>query len=263
MLQDARTHHIGPCRYQPSSQQLLDPRSDETWRLPRAEQQVLDHLLRARGEAVEKQVLRQDDDEMPSISESAVVKAVFTLRHFIGDEEHRVIETVKGVGYRLARGPAPQFVEELAPEPKPAASSRRPSPSKAGLVVALLVLIGTLGFRLQAPTIAVPEAPVRAHKHSFSDTDKLGVHIIAANVNTAELLERNRKVLHQGMLRCKTSYWDRLYLALSHDGMVLNLTATKDFEQRVELKNIKISDFRVETQFITPEWIEEVGLCER
>ncbi|MBY5996580.1 helix-turn-helix domain-containing protein [Ferrimonas balearica] len=218
--------------------------------------QLVDHP----GIPLSKERLRGGGEAEPVMSGSAVVKAVFTLRHFIGDEGTALIQTVPGKGYRLALE-----AEKETPQPvtrTPLKLGRPSQPMAFGLIAVMAVVAGLLWWWPMPPVIK-PILPkqdvleiVSGQNHSISI-----IRVSAVDLNQ-DLLDEIRLKLASKLERCPQTPWQRLFLARSNDGQVLNLTFQGEEDGRTRLRNFKISDFRSEPTFVSPQWLEEVNLCD-
>ncbi|WP_394391672.1 hypothetical protein [Shewanella woodyi] len=65
-----------------------------------------------------------------------------------------------------------------------------------------------------------------------------------------------------GFKHCISTSWQQVYLSLSHDKQVFNITMKGEKLGQSVIRNLKLSDFRQQKQFISQTWLDEVGLCE-
>ncbi|MBY5993568.1 transcriptional regulator [Ferrimonas balearica] len=256
---------IGPCRYDKDSKRLENPQG-EIWDLPRAEYLVLSTLLAHLGEPVKKRALRCGPFDEPQVSESAVVRAVFQLRHFLQDEEHCLIQTVKGVGYRLCLPSAEPA--GAAPVDTPEASPTRRAPRRwerlallglAALALGLLVIHGPVrhwpsgesGPQLPSP-VSIP----------LPGDEALALYWLSpASSHVLDLSQMQRK-LTRLFSDCAASPWQEVYASLSSDQRVLNLTLYGQENHHTRLRNLKISDPRGNPNFLPPSWQQKELLCD-
>ncbi|MBY5991241.1 transcriptional regulator [Ferrimonas balearica] len=236
--------------------ELEHSNSGERWHLPRAELLVLTQLLDHPGIVMSKQRLRCGGETEPVMSDSAVVKAVFTLRNFMGDKDSPLIQTVPGKGYRLALPSEP-------PPDTPTADFVRPAPWWAVALLLVMVLVAALAWWWPVPKGITPIPP---HQDPIQLEDRAGqpIQIIRVSATDMDLVMINaiRDRLALQLSQCNRTPWQRLFLARSNDGQVLNLTFQGERNGQAMLRNIKISDFRSRPQFLSEAWLEEVSLCD-
>ncbi|MBY6185167.1 helix-turn-helix domain-containing protein [Marinobacter hydrocarbonoclasticus] len=251
---------LGSVIFHRQQAQLERIEDGERWTLPRAEFLVLTQLLDHPGISLSKERLRCGGEAEPVMSGSAVVKAVFTLRHFVGEQGTQLIQTVPGKGYKLGQSVA----EEAEPTPKRQVIplGRISQPVAVG-VIAVMALLAALLWWWPVPPAITPIEPNQDALAIVSGEDKAVslIRVSAVDLNQ-DLLESIRHQLADKLRDCPSTGWQRLFLARSNDGQVLNLTFQGEADGRTRLRNIKISDFRSEPTFVSPRWLEEVNLCE-
>ncbi|WP_041251226.1 winged helix-turn-helix domain-containing protein [Ferrimonas balearica] len=230
----------------------------ERWQLPRAEFLVLTQLLDHPGIPLSKQRLRCGGEPEPVMSGSAVVKAVFTLRHFIGDEATTLIQTVPGKGYRLVMesGQRPEQTRQTL-------ALGRTSQPVAMVVIGLMALVAALLWWWPMPPAISPIPPKQNPMPIMTASNQpLELVRVSGMELDQDLLNSLRIKLASTLKTCRDTPWKRVYLARSNDGQVLNLTFEGEVDGRPRLRNIKISDFRSEPTFLSSHWLEEANLCE-
>ncbi len=249
---------LGSVRFH-RQQALLERIEDgERWPLPRAEFLVLTQLVDHPGITLSKERLRGGGEADPVMSGSAVVKAVFTLRHFMGETGTALIQTVPGKGYRLV----------LEEETKPPANRLslkmgRPSQAMAIALIGTMALVAALLWWWPMPPAITPILPKQDALEIVSgDNHAMSIIRVSAIDLNQDLLDEIRLQLASKLEHCAQTPWQRLFLARSNDGQVLNLTFQGEKAGRIRLRNIKISDFRSAPTFVSPAWLEEVDLCD-
>ncbi|GAA4902647.1 helix-turn-helix domain-containing protein [Ferrimonas pelagia] len=231
--------------------QLVDLERERTWELPRAEFLVLTQLIDHPNIVLSKHRLRCAGEVEPVMSSSAVVKAVFTLRRFMGADETGPIVTVAGKGY----------VWRL-PNTQP--TKARPQRLKR-VGAALGVLLGSgvlLGLLLLDPLSSSPSALLHPSVTPLSGGRQLHLVQVRPNERDTALLQRIELAMTQAFESCSELPWHTVYLARSVDGQVLNLTLAGTHQNLPVLRNVKISDQRLEPEFEVKHWWQEVPLCE-
>lgn len=244
---------LGVCQFDAHRAQLKNLASGEQWLLPRAELQVLKLLLAHRGCVVAKHKLGAADEEHPVLSDSSVTRAVFMLRSFLGTEHEHLIETVKGRGYRL-REDAKTFKPKWLIMPK--------------LKAVLAVLM--LGF-----TVLIMMVSLDQYKGADERTEALNsVSLQLSSGQTLNLMSFSKsktnnepllvltEQLKAGFKQCHSTPWQQVYLSLSHDKQVFNITMKGEKLGQSKIRNLKLTDYRQQKQFISQAWLDEVDICE-
>lgn len=256
---------IGSCRYQPEHHRLTDA-SGHTWDLPRAEQMVLSTLLAHQEQSVDKHTLRCGSHPDPQISESAVVRAVFQLRHFLGDDDHCLIQTIKGVGYRLTLIPAVADSEISPSSPPPAAATAKrwkgwPKVSWGIGAIALLLLVIHGPFRQWSGPLDNPNLP-EPIELSVGDGQSLSLYWLSPVSSHVVDLGQFASRLTELFRPCDNTPWETVYASLSSDQRVLNLTLYGEDSHHTRLRNLKITDQRGHPDFLPQSWQAQEHLCD-
>ncbi|MCL2918942.1 winged helix-turn-helix domain-containing protein [Shewanella litorisediminis] len=249
---------LGNCWFDDAKGELINRASGDVWHLPRAEAQVLRLLLSQADQVVTKAQLRQGDDEHGELSDSSVARAVFMIRSFLGPGSELLIETVKGQGYRLHLTPI------KAPVPaKRRLPSRRLGPVPiwipALLMLALLFVGGYFALRVGEMS---PTAPLKVQSLVQADGQMVKLVLYAHSRSNNTLLLEKAAELATVLGDCRHSRWRDVFMSLSHDSRVLNLTLRGDYLGQAVVRNLKISDGRSPRRFISPDWLKEVDICD-
>ncbi|WP_345884430.1 helix-turn-helix domain-containing protein [Shewanella algae] len=245
---------IGDCWFDEASGELQHRGRGDSWHLPRAELQVLKLLLANQGRLVSRIELRAGDDNHPPLSDSSVARAVCMLRAFLGPEYESLIETVKGQGYLLrssvARKPAGVLESRLNAGPKQLL---------VGLV--LIFMLGLSLFYLYRLPRVAPTIPLNKQELTLLSGQRMELFFYSNSRTNNQLLTEQGKVLASALAQCKSSPWRKLYVSLSHDKQVLNLTLRGEYLGQSVVRNLKVSDGRQVKAFVSVPWLKEVDLC--
>ncbi|TKB50496.1 hypothetical protein FCL40_04920 [Ferrimonas sediminicola] len=250
---------LGQYRFIPDQGCLQNLDSGENKLLTRSELLVLNQLIDNPGVTLSKHQLSCGTKEAPVISESAVVKAIFTLRHTLGEPAASCIHTVPKEGY--------QFVPLGTPEGQPPkVESRKLSPKfvrtmqilsvVAVLLVSAPLLYQTLSHHYQSPPISTSVQEVH---NEFGQV--IQIEIVTSSQANIRAMQKYSDHLTNHFARCVYSPWKKVKLALSHDQQMLNITMFGEGQSR-DIRNMKISDFRASPEFINPSWLKQVSICE-
>ncbi|MEC4728212.1 helix-turn-helix domain-containing protein [Shewanella sp. D64] len=244
---------LGICQFDAHQAQLKNLASGELWLLPRAELQVLKLLLAHRGSVVAKQKLGAADENHPALSDSSVTRAVFMLRSFLGTEHEHLIETVKGRGYRLRRDTR-SFKQRWLVAPK----------------LKAIFTIVILGFAVLLVMVSLNQ-----YKSAGGRTEALNnVNLLLSSGQSLNLMSFSKsktnnepllvlvEQLKAGFKLCHSTPWQQVYLSLSHDKQVFNITMKGEKLGQSKIRNLKLTDYRQQKQFISQAWLDEVDICE-
>ncbi|MGI2257912.1 winged helix-turn-helix domain-containing protein [Shewanella sp. GXUN23E] len=250
---------IGGCQFHEKQGKLVNPEGQE-WQLPRAELQVLRLLTQHRGQLVCKQQLREGQGEGAMLSESSVARAVFMLRSFLGPSHEYLIETVKGQGYLLLPEP---HSDEPFPEVLRRSGIKTPALLLLGAAVLLSALWGLHRFLFApAPVVTPPVSLLQTDSVRLASGQTIALSLYAKSKTNSGLLKQQAGILAQTLSLCRQSHWQHVYLSLSHDNQVLNLTMRGMKRGQSEVRNLKISDSRNPKEFVSQRWLQQVGICD-
>ncbi|MGI3004316.1 winged helix-turn-helix domain-containing protein [Shewanella algae] len=246
---------IGDCWFDETSGELQHKGRGDSWHLPRAELQVLKLLLANQGRLVSRMELRAGDDTHPPLSDSSVARAVCMLRAFLGPEYESLIETVKGQGYLLrssvVRKPHTGVMESRL--------NAGPKQLLVGLV--LILMLGVSVFYLYRLPRVTPTVPLNKQELILLSGQRMELFFYSNSRTNNQLLSEQGKILTSALAQCQSSPWRKLYVSLSHDKQVLNLTLRGEYLGQSVVRNLKISDGRQTKAFVSVPWLKEVDLC--
>ncbi|MGS0673812.1 winged helix-turn-helix domain-containing protein [Shewanella sp. 125m-1] len=248
---------LGHCRFDIEKEELTNLDNGNTWHLPRAELQVLTLLIDYQGKVVAKPLLKAGDGKQPPLSDSSVTRAVFTLRSFLGPQYESLIETVKGQGYLLRHHRSRKATQPGSPR------KRLPFKLTAILTFCLVLALSCGWIFYAAPGLSKSKpTPLQASK--VSNIAGQAVYVILyshSKTNNGLLLELGQ-IMKSSLRQCPLTSWKNVYLSLSHDKQVLNITLRGDQFGQSIIRNLKISDLRQPQQFINQQWLQDVEICD-
>lgn len=249
---------LGDCWFDDARGELTNSTSGDVWHLPRAELQVLRLLVQNPDAVVSKTELRRGDEDHDDLSDSSVARAVFMIRSFIGPGSELLIETVKGQGYmlRLER-PAASKSSKASGVP------RRFSVVPVWLLsVMMLLAMGASTYYVYRVGEMSPTVPLRVQTLTQGDGQTVRLVLYAHSRSNNTLLLDRATILGAALADCYKSRWRDVFLSLSHDSRVLNLTMRGDYMGQAVVRNLKVSDGREPRAFISREWLREVDICD-
>jgi DNA-binding winged helix-turn-helix (wHTH) protein len=252
---------------------LTNQLTGEQWHLPRAERQVLTLLVANIDKVVAKHTLGAADNEHPPLSDSSVTRAIFMLRSFLGPLHEHMIETIKGKGYRLhidkrLSKSASQANTDRVKKSYQAAvlwlfgKRNRTLKTWIGILVLVLVLLVAKQWLVSMVDDVQHTSAVASNNITLKSGQQLSFHSYAKSKTNNTLLFLLSERLEQEFYRCDTTPWKQVYLSLSHDKQVFNITMKGDKFGQSVVRNFKLTDFRQQKNFISEQWFTEVSLCE-
>ncbi|WP_394201557.1 transcriptional regulator [Shewanella waksmanii] len=239
-----------------ANSQLYNSETQSLLHLTRTECQVLEQLALHPNQVMSKGQLACAGSQQPLMSESAVAKAVFTLRKYFGEQHADLIETLPRKGYRLnLETPKADWVIQ--------AQKRKRQFIALGVVCTIGLMVLILAMHQYIWFKSAP-APIKHHK----DIELVNHHRVTVTwLESPSIQPREGKSIETKVIaalgQCPTVTWQRVYLALSNDMQVLNISLMgKGTSGQLLVRNIKTSDFSLSPRFITQDWLSEVSLCD-
>ncbi|MCL1104770.1 winged helix-turn-helix domain-containing protein [Shewanella algicola] len=247
---------LGQCRFDIGKGDLINQDTDVVWHLPRAELHVLSLLVEYQGNVVAKSLLESGHEDDSHLSSASVARAIFTLRSFLGPQYESLIETVKGQGYMLRAHRARKETNNKWP-----AQFIRPQQIiLMSIVLVSLLLAGFWWFNQQRHTDN-PVLPLSVETVTLKSEQQVDVILYSLSNTNNELLIEQAQQLVQSLQLCPVTIWSRVFLSLSHDKQVLNITLRGDHYGQSLIRNLKISDLRQPKQFVTLQWLAQLNIC--
>lgn len=263
---------LGDCLFDAQKGLLTHQGTQEQWQLPRAEWQVLRILAEHQDQVVPKQILGAADAEHPPLSDSSVTRAIFMLRSFLGPVDEHLIETVKGKGYRL------KLASSLAQQQEVKAWIHHPRErlqrldirALANMIVALIValavtlcMVFVVGQWLSEANLETQTtAPFAQQTVALESGQQVTLSSFATSkTNNTSLIALTERLAAE-IKQCESSPWRKVFLSLSHDKQVFNITLSGEKLGQSVVRNLKLTDFRQRKAFLSEAWLAEVSLCE-
>ncbi|QYK00804.1 winged helix-turn-helix domain-containing protein [Shewanella psychrotolerans] len=261
---------LGDCLFDSQRGLLTHQVTQEQWFLPRAELQVLRLLIANHDKVVAKHVLGSADAEHLALSDSSVTRAVFMLRSFLGPAHEHMIETIKGKGYRLRlesqsrkrikKPSTPVWVSVFIS--RLFGCQHRRIKLGVGLLILAIIPLVVMQWMGQFSNHSTYTEPFSKQVITLESGQKVMLISYAkSKTNNTSLLALTQR-LAQGIKLCESAPWKQVYLSLSHDKQVFNITMKGDKLGQSIVRNLKLTDFRQNKVFISDQWLAEVSLCE-
>ncbi|MEZ9370558.1 transcriptional regulator [Shewanella sp. 10N.286.51.B2] len=239
-----------------ANSQILNTESQVQLHLTRTESQVLEQLSRHPNRIMTKGQLACAGSQSPVMSESAVAKAVFTLRKYFGENYAELIETIPRKGYRLnITPPAASWIQQSAKHKKHFIYTT---------ALVLVVLTAIIAAMHQYILFKPAQTPVKNSRIVQLDNQqqiKL-TWLESPSISMQQDKPTEEKII-AALNQCNTLVWQQVYLAFSNDMQVLNISLARQKPNGDNLmRNIKTSDFSLTPNFISDKWLAEVSLCD-
>lgn len=239
-----------------ANSQLYNSETQSLFHLTRTECQVLEQLALHPNQVMSKSQLACAGSQQPLMSESAVAKAVFTLRKHFGEAHAELIETLPRKGYRL---------NLEVPKSDWAIKAQQRKRMLVGFAtMAILLLTVSVMAMHQYIWFKKEPMPIKHHKAVILDNSQ---PLTVTWLESPSIQPREGKTIEAKVVAainsCPEVTWQQVYLALSNDMQVLNISMMGKGEQgQLLVRNIKTSDFSLNPKFISQQWLSEVSLCD-
>ncbi|WP_144212474.1 winged helix-turn-helix domain-containing protein [Shewanella donghaensis] len=239
-----------------ANNQILNTESQSCLRLTRTESQVLEQLSRHPNQIMTKGQLACAGSHSAVMSESAVSKAVFTLRKYFGEDHAELIETIPRKGYRL----------NIAP-PKASWIQRSNKYRKHALYsVLMMLLVTTISVAAMHKYILFKpaETPIKNSRTVtlINNQDIELTWLESPTITMQQDIPVEQRII-AALNQCHYLPWSQVFLAYSNDMQVFNISMAGRKQNGDSLmRNIKTSDFSLSPNFISEKWLDEVSLCD-
>ena len=239
-----------------ANSQLFNSETQSSFHLTRTESQVLEQLAAHPNQVMSKGQLACAGSQTAVMSESAVAKAVFTLRKYFGEQHAELIETLPRKGYRLNI------------EVPSASWSKHSKASKKYLILTvaslLLSCVAVVTAMHQYLLFESVEPPIKNSRNLTLDN---GEQVQLTWLESPRIRLRQEVPIEEKVIaalnRCPHLTWQKVNLAFSNDMQVLNVSMLgRAATGETLMRNIKTIDFSLSPQFISESWLEEVSLCD-
>ncbi|NKF51011.1 winged helix-turn-helix transcriptional regulator [Shewanella sp. WXL01] len=238
-----------------SNSLLINSQTQQQYHLTRTELQVLEQLALHANQVMTKGQLACAGSGEPVMSESAVAKAVFTLRKHLGEHYENIIETVPKQGYRLnLREQSPEWLQKR---------KKHLLVLGVGLLVSLIVLMMSIAGMHKYIWFEQAKSPVKQSRNvTLESQEQLHLVWLTSPKASSDQIDHMERSILSALNKCAEVQWRYVYLAISNDMQVLNISMEGvDDDGHSHVRNIKTSDFSLAPTYISSLWLEEVSLC--
>ncbi len=125
----------------------------------------------------------------------------------------------------------------------------------------LLAIAGGVYYAWRVAELA-PSAPYRVDTLTQADGQMVRLVLYAHSRSNNTLLVEKAAMIGSVLAECRSSRWRDVYLSLSHDSRVLNLTLRGEYLGQAVVRNLKLSNGREPRDFISAEGLREVDICD-
>lgn len=148
-----------------------------------------------------------------------------------------------------------------------ATGKKRPSIPLITLAASALFLLLFTALFLSLPEQSkevTKTKPMRSDVVKLKSGQFMSIHLYAASNTNNRLLLQQSQEIQQAFALCEQSDWRHVYIALSHDNQVLNMTLRGDSVGQSVVRNLKITDSRSakNKQFVSVRWLLDAEICD-
>lgn len=239
---------IGPVRFDIESKQLVNTVTAETKALSDIEFLVMSDLMSSRGQVVSTESLCFNF--MPVVvTVRDVALAITRIKVFLAGDAS-MIETVTDQGYLLHT----KSKVQMHNSPYEALSIKQFSMFLL-LGVMLVVFLATHFETTPNIEFTLPEKLLVNGKKSVL------LPIYSSNAEQL-IFEGQFKNIALKIDRCEKVSWNKIYVASSKSGTMLNFVMNKNIEKAKEFRNFKVLNIEDGWGFIDDSWLKKAGICE-
>ncbi|QSX32914.1 hypothetical protein JYB87_14365 [Shewanella avicenniae] len=136
-----------------------------------------------------------------------------------------------------------------------------PAPKMLGVVLVLVAMLALSVFFLKRFPVPVT-MPLSQQTLTLSSGQQVQLILYANSRMNNHILESHATVLASALMQCRKVPWQQVYLSISHEKQMLNISMKGEENGHFKLRNLKASDVERHMGFFSQQWLAGVNLCE-
>ncbi|GIU23046.1 CadC family transcriptional regulator [Shewanella sp. MBTL60-007] len=244
--------YIGPYRFDVELRELIHIGSEKTsaFKLSNIEFLVLDQLLACRGKVVSTESMC--DTFLPEIvTHHDIATAVQNIKRFLGAEHASWIEIIAKQGYLL----------HINAKDRPILNRALHSVSLKNYLLCLILGIFLIIFLAMNLTTTSDIRLSVPGKVKITGSESILVPIYASDEDRDNYHSRVKEFA-QKLAKCDKQKWQRIYVAPSSNGDVLQFVMNNIADDGKACRNLKVTNVNDDWNFMDLAWLKEAGVCE-
>ena len=137
-----------------------------------------------------------------------------------------------------------------------------PAPRLVMVVVLLLLMLSISVYFIKKFPVSDAVLPLAQQTVTLTSGQSIMLLQFADSRVNNHLLQSAADTVSAALMQCHKSSWEQVYLSISLEKKILNITLKGERNGRLILRNIKAGDSGRQMGFINQQWLEEVHLCD-
>ncbi|WP_052074412.1 hypothetical protein [Shewanella mangrovi] len=138
-----------------------------------------------------------------------------------------------------------------------------PAPKMLGVVIVLVAMLALSVFFLKRFPLDTVTMPLSQQTLTLASGQQVQLLLYANSRMNNHILESHATILAAALMQCRQQVpWQQVYLSISHEKQMLNISMKGEQGGHFKLRNIKASDIERHMGFFSQQWLAGVNLCE-
>ncbi|TCN79523.1 hypothetical protein EDC91_13330 [Shewanella fodinae] len=137
-----------------------------------------------------------------------------------------------------------------------------PAPRLVAVIMLLLLMLGVSVYFIKKFPVSDAILPLAQQTVTLQSGQSVQLLLFANSRVNNHLLQATADTVSAALMQCSKSPWQQVYLSISHEKQILNISLKGERNGRLALRNIKADDSDRQMGFINQQWLQGVHLCD-
>ncbi|MCL1074539.1 hypothetical protein [Shewanella dokdonensis] len=137
-----------------------------------------------------------------------------------------------------------------------------PAPRMVVVIMLLLLMLGISVYFIKKFPVSDAILPLAQQTVTLPSGQSVQLLLFANSRVNNHLLQATANTVSAALLQCHQSPWQQVYLSISHEKQILNISLKGERNGHLVLRNIKAGDSGRQVGFINQQWLQGVHLCD-
>lgn len=135
-------------------------------------------------------------------------------------------------------------------------------PKMFGVSMLLLAMLALSVFFLKSFPAGPAAVPLAQQTLTLTSGQQVQLLLFANSRTNNHILQSRANILASALMQCPRTVWQQVYLSISHEKQIMNVTMKGNKNGHFMLRNLKASDVDRHMGFFNQKWLAGVNLCE-
>ncbi|WP_417762725.1 hypothetical protein [Shewanella sp.] len=136
------------------------------------------------------------------------------------------------------------------------------TPKMLGVSLLLMLMLALSVYFLKHFPAGEVAMPLAQQNLTLASGQQVQLLLFANSRTNNHILQSRATILASALLQCRATVWQQVYLSISHEKQIMNVTMKGSKDGHFLLRNIKASDVDRHMGFFNQQWLAGVNLCE-